>query len=110
MLDPKLVKENPQAIKEMLKSRNMEFDLDGLIEADKNRREFILKTDELRKKRNQFALEISQKKKAGEDTSRILDEMKKGTEKENIFSNEERVILSNFINKILNELKSAPPK
>ena len=77
MLDPKLVKENPQAIKEMLKSRDMEFDLDGLIEADKNRRELILKTDELRKKRNQFALEISQKKKAGEDTSEILDEMKK---------------------------------
>lgn len=42
--------------------------------------------------------------------TKILDEMKKGTEKENIFSNEERVILSNFINKILNELKSAPPK
>ena len=77
MLDPKLIKENPQAIKEMLKARDVEFDLDGLIDADKNRREFILKTDELRKKRNQSALEISQKKKAGEDTSGILEEMKK---------------------------------
>ncbi|NIM26481.1 MAG: serine--tRNA ligase [Nitrososphaeria archaeon] len=77
MLDPKLIKENPQAIKEMLKSRDVEFDLNGLIEADKKRREFILKTDELRKKRNQFALEISQKKKAGEDAAGILEEMKK---------------------------------
>ena len=77
MLDPKLIKENPQAIKEMLKTRDVEFDLDGLIDTDKNRREFILKTDELRKKRNQSALEISQKKKAGEDTSGILEEMKK---------------------------------
>ena len=42
--------------------------------------------------------------------SKILEEMKKGAEKENLFSNEERVILSNFINKILNELKIAPPK
>ena len=41
---------------------------------------------------------------------KILNEMKKGTEKENFFSDEERVILSNFINKILNELKTAPPK
>ena len=42
--------------------------------------------------------------------NKILNEMKKGTEKEYIFSDEERVILSNFINKILNELKTAPPK
>ena len=77
MLDPKLIKENPQIIQDMLKSRDVEFDLDGLIDSDKKRREFILKTDELRKKKNQVALEISQKKKAGEDASVILDEMKK---------------------------------
>ncbi len=47
----------------MLKSRDIEFDLDGLIDADKLRRELILKTDELRKKKNQFSLEISQKRK-----------------------------------------------
>ena len=77
MLDPKLIKENPQIIRDMLKSRSIEFDLDGLIDADKQRREFILKTDELRKKKNQIALEISQKKKAGEDATIILEDMKK---------------------------------
>ncbi len=77
MLDPKLIKENPQIIRDMLKSRSIEFDLDGLIDADKQRREFILKTDELRKKKNQVALEISQKKKTGEDATIILDDMKK---------------------------------
>ena len=60
----------------MLNSRNIEFDLDGLIDVDKQRREFIKKTDELRKKKNQVALEISQKKKSGEDATTILDEMK----------------------------------
>lgn len=80
MLDPKLIKENPQIIQQMLKSREIEFDLDGLIDADRLRREFILKTDELRKKKNQFSLEISQKKKAGEDATKILDEMKRVSE------------------------------
>tara|TARA_Y100000816_G_C25635649_1_gene338606 strand:+ start:40 stop:309 length:270 start_codon:yes stop_codon:yes gene_type:complete len=42
--------------------------------------------------------------------TKILEEMKKGTEKENLFSDEERIILSNFINKILSELKIAPRK
>lgn len=77
MLDPKIIKEKPEVIRQMLKSRNVEFDFDGLIEADKNRREFILKTDELRKRKNQVALEISQKKKEGKDASDILSEMKK---------------------------------
>ncbi|MCV0365973.1 MAG: serine--tRNA ligase [Nitrosopumilus sp.] len=76
MLDPKLIKENPQIIRDMLKARSVEFDLNGLIESDQKRREFILKTDELRKKKNQVALEISLKKKKGEDTSGILKEMK----------------------------------
>ena len=76
MLDPKLIKENPEIIRSMLKSRAVEFDLDGLIELDKKRREFIIKTDELRKKKNQVAIIISEKKKGGEDISSILAEMK----------------------------------
>ncbi|MBA4454323.1 MAG: serine--tRNA ligase, partial [Nitrosopumilaceae archaeon] len=76
MLDPKIIKENPQIIQEMLRARNVEFDLEGLIDSDKKRRDLILKTDELRKKKNQVALEIAQKKKAGEDATTILNEMK----------------------------------
>ena len=76
MLDPKLIKEKPQFIRDMLKARNVNFDLDTLIDYDQKRREFIIKTDELRKKKNQVALEISQKKKDGEDISTILSKMK----------------------------------
>ena len=76
MLDPKLIKEKPEIIRNMLKARAIEFDLDGLIESDQKRREFIIKTDELRKKKNQVAMVISEKKKGGEDASSILAEMK----------------------------------
>ena len=76
MLDPKLIKEKPEVIKNMLKARSVEFDLEGLINSDQKRREFITKTDELRKKKNQVALNISEKKKKGEDISSILAEMK----------------------------------
>ena len=76
MLNPKLIKEKPEIIRNMLKSRAVEFDLEGLIESDQKRREFIIKTDELRKKKNQVAIAISEKKKAGDDASTILIEMK----------------------------------
>ncbi len=51
MLDPKLIKEKPQVIQDMLKARAVEFDLEGLIDSDQKRREFIIKTDELRKRK-----------------------------------------------------------
>ena len=76
MLDPKLIKEKPEIIRNMLKARAVKFDLDGLIESDQKRRELIIKTDNLRKKKNQMAMTISEKKKAGEDASSILAEMK----------------------------------
>jgi len=75
MLDPKLIKEKPQIILDMLKARSVDFDLDALIEFDQKRREFIIKTDELRKKKNEVGIQISQKKKAGENTTQILNEM-----------------------------------
>ena len=76
MLDPKLIKEKPEIIRNMLKARAVKFDLDGLIESDQKRRELIIKTDNLRKKKNQVAITISEKKKAGEDASSIFAEMK----------------------------------
>lgn len=76
MLDPKIIKENPQRIRDMLKARAVEFNLDELLEFDQKRRDLILKTDEMRKKKNQVALEISQKKKSGNDISPSLSEMK----------------------------------
>ena len=77
MLDPKLIKEKPEVIKNMLKARSVEFDLEGLINSDQKRREFITKTDELRKKKNQVALNISEKKKKGEDISSIFSRNEK---------------------------------
>lgn len=77
MLDPKILRENPEKIRTMLEARAVKFPLDELISLDKERRELIIKTDELRKKRNEVSLEISRKKKSGEDTSGLIEQMQK---------------------------------
>jgi seryl-tRNA synthetase len=77
MLDPKIIRENPDKIRKMLKDRAVEFDLDNLIKLEQERRELIIKTDTLRKKRNDISLEIGNQKKAGKDASPLLEEMKK---------------------------------
>ena len=92
MLDPKIIRENPDKIRKMLKDRVVEFDFDALVQHDKKRRELIIKTDELRKKRNEISLEIGQKKKVGQDTSSLLEEMKRvSTELENLESSQNKV-------------------
>jgi seryl-tRNA synthetase len=77
MLDPKIIRENPEKIQKMLKDRGVDFDFDKLVQLDKKRRELIIKTDGLRKKRNDISLEIGQKKKAGQDSTQLLEMMKK---------------------------------
>jgi seryl-tRNA synthetase len=81
MLDPKIIRENPEIIREMLKNRAIDFDFDGLVQCDKQRRELIIKTDELRKKRNDVSIEIAQKKKDGQDSAPLLEMMKEVSQK-----------------------------
>ncbi len=77
MLDPKIIRENPDKIRKMLKDRAVEYDFDNLIKKEKERRELIIKTDEFREKRNEVSLEIGKQKKDGKDASSFLEEMKK---------------------------------
>jgi seryl-tRNA synthetase len=77
MLDPRLLRENPQAVREMLEKRNMaDFPLDSLVGLDRRRRELIVETQELRQKKNVLSEAIAGKKKAKQDTSSELNQMK----------------------------------
>jgi len=77
MLDPKILRENPDKIRKMLNDRNVDFPLDELIKLDKSRRDLIIKTDELRKKRNEISIEIAKRKKASQDTTSLIEQMQK---------------------------------
>lgn len=76
MIDLKLLKENPQVIKDMLKKRNLDFPIDELIAIDKRRRELIFETQEIKHKKNNLANSISIKKKNNDDTNAELEEMR----------------------------------
>ena len=75
MLDMKIVRQDPEKIQKMLRDRYVEFDLDSLLNLDKKRREYILSTDDLRKKKNEMSLKIAEAKKAGQDADKIIQEM-----------------------------------
>ena len=76
MLDPKLLKENPQLLRSMLENRKFEFPLENLIALDKRRRELTFQVDEFKRRKNLLAHAISNKIKAHEDSVAEREEMK----------------------------------
>jgi len=85
MLDPRILKENPQIIRDMLEKRNVEFPLEDIVRLDKKRRELIVETQELRHRKNVLSRQISDKKKENRHISNELLEMKEiGSELRNL--------------------------
>jgi seryl-tRNA synthetase len=77
MIDIKLFRENPELVRQGLKNKNAEDKVDAVLKLDQERRDLIMRTDELKNKRNQASSQIPQLKKAGQDTSAIMAEMKR---------------------------------
>lgn len=77
MIDPKLLRENPLVIKDMLKRRKVEYPFSKLLDLDKKRRELIVETQNLRHRKNTLSQSIAKKKKNQESVNKELDEMKK---------------------------------
>jgi seryl-tRNA synthetase len=75
MLDPKIIRDEPERIKQMLKDRAVEFDFEKMLELNKTRKEMMMQSDELKQKRNQMSVKIGSEKKAGNNTSELLKEM-----------------------------------
>ncbi|MGH9933844.1 MAG: serine--tRNA ligase [Nitrososphaerales archaeon] len=76
MLDVKIIRDQPEIIKDMLAKRHIEFPFDELQDFDKKRRALITEAQELKHKRNIVSEQIAAKKKSGEDASIAIKEMK----------------------------------
>ena len=76
MIDPKVIRSEPERIVDMLKNRNVKIDISELLTVDKKRRELITELESYKMKRNRVSQEISTKKSQGGDISEILTEMK----------------------------------
>jgi seryl-tRNA synthetase len=77
MLDPRILKENPVAIREMLKRRNItDFPIDDLIILHKRRGDVITKIQQLRRQKNVLSETIANKKRSKENAAFELGEMK----------------------------------
>ena len=81
MIDIRLVRSNPEVLKDAIKKRNTHVDIESLISLDVKRRELLAEAERLKNKRNIASKLISQYKKEGRDVSSIMEEMKEISER-----------------------------
>jgi len=98
MLDPKIIRDEPEKIKKMLNDRVVDFDFEKMLELGKKRRDLIKSTDDLRKKRNEMSVAIGKAKKSNEDTSKLLDEMGKVSKELDVLEESQKSIESSYTN------------
>jgi seryl-tRNA synthetase len=81
MLDLKFIRENLEVVKNKLSQRNLEIDLDRIIEIDQRRREIIQEVETLRNERNTASEIIAAAKKEKKDASAEISRMKEVAQK-----------------------------
>jgi seryl-tRNA synthetase len=81
MLDIKFIRENPDLVKKGIESKNEKSRVDEVLQLDKQRREILVVSEELKAKRNHVSQEVGRLKKAGQDASVIIAEMKDVSDK-----------------------------
>ena len=77
MLDIKYIRENPNNVKKGIAAKNEKDRVDEVLQLDEERRNIIVRVEELKAKRNKVSSQIPNMKKAGKDTTKVLSEMKK---------------------------------
>ena len=77
MLDRKLIRKNPEYVKEGIRKKDANVDLDAVLALDERMRSLLQETESLKHERNVVSQEISRLKKENEDVSDKMGQMKK---------------------------------
>ena len=72
MLDMNVIRDQTDRVRKALADRESKFDLDGLLETDRKRRELIGRAETLRSQRNANSKKVAELKKKGEDASTLI--------------------------------------
>lgn len=107
MLDIKLLRTEPQKVIDAVKDRGGELDLTEFLALDKERREILVKVEQLKNKQNTVSKEIPKLKKEGKDVAPIFAEMKELSEEVKVLDDKVRE-LDDKLQKIILTIPNIP--
>jgi seryl-tRNA synthetase len=91
-LDIKLLRSNFNEVKNALKNRKEDFNLDVFTEMDEKRRNLLQEVEELKSHQNTVSKKVPELKKEGKDVTAILNEMKELSNKIKELDGEVKVV------------------
>ena len=74
MLDPRIIREKPDLLRQKLRDRGAVFDVDGLLNLEAERRRLLGELERLRARKNALSEEVGRRKRAGEDAAALVAE------------------------------------
>ncbi|MCL2567297.1 MAG: serine--tRNA ligase [Alphaproteobacteria bacterium] len=100
MLDMKLIRQNPEILKNALKMRNMDLSIDNLLQLDSKLREKQVESQSLAAERNKLAKEIGVLKSQGSDAGELLAKVAKSKELEDKLVSETKALEAELFDKL----------
>lgn len=76
MLDLRFIRSHPDKVKENLRARQSQANIDGLLAADEKKRALLVQVEEDKALRNKTSKEIGKKKREGQEVGALSQEMK----------------------------------
>lgn len=92
MLDLKLIREKPDLVKQAVRNKNENVNVDQILALDEERRKLIVQADQLKQKRNQVSDEIAVLKRDGHDASELIGQMRSVSNEINRLDTELRTV------------------
>lgn len=103
MLDIKRIREDFEGVKKSVESRGKgDFGMDQVIDLDKKRREILAKVEAMKNKQSTTSKQIPKMKKAGEDTTELMKEMKALSQEIKVLDAEVSQVEEDLRNALLN--------
>lgn len=90
MLDIKIIRNQPDLVKDIIQKRNMTLDVDAFLKIDAEKLELILKVDELRELKNKVSKEIPTLE--AEEKTKKLEEMKKVSDSLKVLEEKQKAV------------------
>lgn len=75
MLDLKFIRENTELVRNGIKAKNADDNVQEIIQLDEKRRALISEGEALKAKRNEVSAKVGQMKREGKDASSVIEEM-----------------------------------
>jgi seryl-tRNA synthetase len=76
MLDIRFIREQPEVVRERARLKNIEVDVDTILDVDARRRATLTRCDELKKERNDLSTEIGKRIKSGIDAEELKERVR----------------------------------